>query len=69
MKPRDPHAIEDNPDFPVDEDYYMENGFLVFTESYHIKRGYCCGSSCRHCPYEHENVKVLNNEVKRDSPQ
>jgi hypothetical protein len=33
------------------EDYYMENGLLVFTAAYHLKRGYCCGSGCRHCPY------------------
>ncbi len=31
--------------------YYFENGFMVFTEQYHIDRGYCCGSGCRHCPY------------------
>ncbi|MEZ5055437.1 MAG: DUF5522 domain-containing protein [Saprospiraceae bacterium] len=39
------------------EDYYVENGFYVFTEKYHLKRGYCCGSKCRHCPYNHENVR------------
>jgi hypothetical protein len=34
------------------EDYYLnENGLLVFTEAYHLKRGYCCRSGCRHCPY------------------
>lgn len=33
------------------EDYYLENGLMVFTEEYHRKRGYCCGSACRHCPY------------------
>jgi hypothetical protein len=32
-------------------DYYMENGFVVFTETYHLKRGHCCRSGCRHCPY------------------
>jgi hypothetical protein len=32
-------------------DFYMENGFMVFTEAYHLKRGYCCESGCRHCPY------------------
>lgn len=32
-------------------DYYMENGFLVFTAIYLRKRGYCCRSGCRHCPY------------------
>ncbi len=38
------------------EDYYFENGFLVMTATYLLKRGYCCGSGCRHCPYAHENV-------------
>ena len=32
-------------------DYYMENGLMVFTASYHLKRGYCCKNGCRHCPY------------------
>lgn len=31
--------------------YFTEEGFLVFTERYHLKRGSCCGSGCRHCPY------------------
>jgi hypothetical protein len=34
------------------EDYYFEGPNLVFTAAYHLKRGYCCGSGCRHCPYE-----------------
>ncbi len=38
-------------------DFYVENGFFVFTEKYHLKRGYCCGNKCRHCPYAFENVK------------
>ena len=37
--------------------YYMENGYMVFTEAYHLARGACCGNACRHCPFEHENVK------------
>jgi hypothetical protein len=37
-------------------DYYMEGGLMVFTAGYHLKRGYCCGSGCRHCPYGHQNV-------------
>ncbi len=32
-------------------DYYSENGAVVFTASYLKRRGYCCGSGCRHCPY------------------
>jgi Family of unknown function (DUF5522) len=35
-----------------DEDFYWEGGFIVFTRHYHLKRGYCCGSGCRHCPYD-----------------
>lgn len=34
------------------EDYYMEGPYMVFTAAYHLKRGYCCGSGCRHCPYQ-----------------
>lgn len=37
------------------EDYYFTGeGFLVFTEKYHLKRGYCCQSGCRHCPYGYD---------------
>ncbi|HEY8279297.1 MAG TPA: DUF5522 domain-containing protein [Bdellovibrionota bacterium] len=34
-------------------DYYIdkETGLLVMTEAYLRKRGTCCGSGCRHCPY------------------
>jgi hypothetical protein len=34
------------------EDYYLEGQNMVFTAAYHLKRGYCCGSNCRHCPYK-----------------
>ena len=36
------------------EDFYLENGLLVFTAAYHLKRGYCCGNGCRHCPYQRQ---------------
>jgi hypothetical protein len=36
-------------------DYYMDNGLMVFTSAYHLKRGYCCGNNCKHCPWK--NVK------------
>lgn len=31
--------------------YYNEQGLMVFTEKYHLKRGYCCQSGCKHCPF------------------
>ena len=34
-----------------DEYYLSPEGYVVFTEKYHLKRGYCCKSGCRHCPY------------------
>lgn len=37
------------------EDFYFNSaGFLVFTEKYHLKRGYCCKSGCKHCPYGYD---------------
>ena len=32
-------------------DFYYENGFVVFTELYHMIKGKCCKSNCRHCAY------------------
>lgn len=44
--------MPDNPQALVEgEDYYMDGPYLVFTEVYHRKRGYCCNSGCRHCPW------------------
>jgi hypothetical protein len=45
-----------NHDAPSDEenrgeDYYFDGPYLVFTAAYHLKRGFCCQSGCRHCPY------------------
>jgi hypothetical protein len=37
-------------------DYTIENGLLVFTAAYHLKRGSCCGSGCRHCPYSPQHT-------------
>jgi hypothetical protein len=31
--------------------YYTPEGYKCFTEKFHLKRGYCCKSGCRHCPY------------------
>lgn len=37
-------------------DFYIEDGRMVFTEQFHLRRGKCCGNGCRHCPYGHVNV-------------
>lgn len=33
-------------------DFYLEGPYMVFTAHYHLRRGYCCNSDCRHCPYK-----------------
>ena len=39
------------------EDFYFDQkGLFVFTEKYHLAKGYCCGNGCLHCPYEYINV-------------
>lgn len=45
-------ACEANQTFYVDP----KTGFHVFTEYALKQRGKCCGSGCRHCPYNHRNV-------------
>nr|WP_237488174.1 DUF5522 domain-containing protein [Hufsiella ginkgonis] len=30
---------------------------MVFTEQYHLKRGSCCKSGCRHCPWKYTRPK------------
>ncbi|GAL01010.1 hypothetical protein JCM19314_236 [Nonlabens ulvanivorans] len=56
---------------PVEEgDYYLTpQGYRCFTEQYHLKRGYCCKSGCRHCPYGYDkssdSIKKNNNANSR----
>jgi hypothetical protein len=52
-----PQPATDEPDF------YFENGLVVYTAAYHLKRGSCCGSGCRHCPYEPKHVEG-NTQVR-----
>jgi hypothetical protein len=37
----------------ADEPGYLDpdTGLFVFTAAYHLARGTCCDSGCRHCPY------------------
>jgi len=48
---QEPDADAEHPD------YTLEDGLLVFTAAYHLKRGSCCGSGCRHCPFEPRHVE------------
>ncbi len=45
------------------EDYYFENGLMVLTSRYLLRRGYCCEQGCRHCPYGY--AKKLEGDFSR----
>jgi hypothetical protein len=51
LKNLENHAFPDNQNLIENFHYYRENGLWVFAENYHLLRGYCCRSGCRHCPY------------------
>jgi hypothetical protein len=56
---------------PVEgEDFYWEDKFVVFTHEFLMKRGQCCGSGCRHCPYEPQWTKGAKTiATERNNPQ
>ena len=49
------------------EDFYLEGATLVFTAQYHLRRGYCCGSGCRHCPFEDERATEHERDAIEES--
>lgn len=51
-----------------DDFYYSTDGFIVFTENYHLKRGYCCKNNCKHCPYNYKkNDESKSGNKKRNT--
>ncbi|HEY0434794.1 MAG TPA: DUF5522 domain-containing protein [Chitinophagaceae bacterium] len=62
-----------NDDLVEGTDYYLnEDGLFVLTEKYHLRKGYCCGMGCLHCPYDYENVpepkkSILLKKRKKES--
>jgi len=44
-----------------DEFYYSNEGYIVFTEKYHLKRGTCCNNNCKHCPFIKKKKKKKND--------
>jgi hypothetical protein len=52
-------SLEENIDYYINED-----GNFVFTEAYHLKRGFCCKNGCLHCPWR----LLPSTEGETDSP-
>ena len=55
-------SLKDRPALVEGEDFYREGAYVVFTARYHLRRGYCCESGCRHCPYGAESVPAEFHE-------
>jgi uncharacterized protein DUF5522 len=54
------------PSEPIEgEDFYWDGPYMVFTAAYHLKRGYCCNSGCRHCPYSPKDEQSIPSKADR----
>ena len=51
------YVREFGPKLQPNDFYYNSEGKMVMTEEYHKRRGSCCGSGCKHCPYEPKHLK------------
>lgn len=49
-------------------DYYMQGDYLVFTRHYLLRRGYCCNSGCRHCPYQEAPAPEIGIRIVSATP-
>lgn len=70
MDSKPPAAAPKPPPALAPEDYYFEGPYMVFTAAYHLKRGNCCGSGCRHCPYNRakEDPATMPNAPDHSAP-
>ena len=68
MKDGEAQALQtsNTPALVEGEDFYREGAYVVFTEAYHLRRGYCCESGCRHCPYGEESKSHEEKMEGRD---
>jgi hypothetical protein len=39
-------------------DYTLEDGKVVFSREYLLRRGYCCNKRCKNCPWVVERVEL-----------
>jgi len=53
--------------FEQGKDYYLEKGSIILTEEYLVRRGKCCSSGCRHCPYWPPHTK--GSDVIKEKPK
>jgi hypothetical protein len=47
-------SVEKPEKFIEGVDYYFENGLMILTAHFLLKRSHCCRNECRNCPYSYE---------------
>jgi 2-iminoacetate synthase ThiH len=62
----DVESFKTKPPLVEGEDFYREGAYVVFTATYHLRRGYCCESGCRHCPYRVEAEDAADVKKKTE---
>jgi hypothetical protein len=56
-------SLQQEPELQEKVDYYFEDGLMVFTGTFLRRRGHCCESGCRHCPYEEDSKTRITSET------
>lgn len=49
-------------------DFTWEQGLMVMTARYLLRRGYCCENGCRNCPYD-SGSSSKSNESPDEGPE
>ncbi|HXG85897.1 MAG TPA: DUF5522 domain-containing protein [Pyrinomonadaceae bacterium] len=60
-------SVENQERFIEGVDYYFENGLMILTRHFLLKRGYCCRNGCRNCPYTLAEEEIYNKKVSSSS--
>jgi len=45
-------------------DYTWDGDKMVLTTEFLLKRGFCCNSRCRNCPYKNRDEDTLEDKRK-----
>lgn len=57
MYPKEKRKMAKREPLQPGKDYtLLPDGRLVMTAAYLLRRGYCCGNGCLHCPFAYEAV-------------
>lgn len=50
-------AYRNNENLVEELDYTMQNGYMIFSRWFFLKRGTCCKNGCKNCPYGYKKVQ------------